>query len=186
MLARRDALEHPQEPAPEPLPEAPPERQTAFMPEDDVEPEKGTLDETPAAAATAEPAATPTPADAGGVATVENPEETWQEAMRVLQRIPRVDLKMLLAPAKVTFAEGKWQISYTNDQAAIYKAVSKTENRHQILHALEEAMQQNTELEMNLEGDLDLEDNLNPDEPLWVQKLRQIARDNDLNMVEDR
>lgn len=171
----------------EPLPEAPPEREIAFVPEMDDEPEEEPDEAVAAAATVAEaPAKAAETASEGHVATVENPEETWQEAMRVLQRIPRVDLKMLLAPAKVRFAEGKWQISYTNDQAAIYKAVSKTENQHQILHALEEAMQQKTELTMNLEGDTEFEDNLNPDEPLWVQKLRQIARDNDLNVVDDR
>ncbi|MDO5733599.1 MAG: DNA polymerase III subunit gamma/tau [Eubacteriales bacterium] len=115
----------------------------------------------------------------------DRPEEVWEEAMRELQRIPRIDLKMLLSPAVVNFSEGLWKIRYTGDQKAIYQAVSKADNLDVIRQAVEKAVGGAAELSIELTSEGEFSHNLNPDEPAWVHKVREIARKNDLKLRDD-
>lgn len=105
--------------------------------------------------------------------------EKWQAILAYLQEKQRVDLKMLLSPAKVTQNGNKWEISFNKKLRSHYKALTQSENKALIEKAIQKiSSEKKIELLIKLKNDEEnVENNLNPDEPAWIKEVRQMAED---------
>lgn len=109
----------------------------------------------------------------------------WQEVLAYLSDQHRIDLKMLLSPAVITYANDEWQISFTNDLKSHYKTISKSENKVLIEEALQSITKSSTiKLSVQLtEVEQYKENNLNSAEPAWMKEVRKMAKDLDIPII---
>lgn len=109
--------------------------------------------------------------------------ELWRAALDIIRGQFRMDIVMLLNPAKV-YADGHHVILYfTSNLREHCLTIRRADNIALIENALRKAGMEHTALSVELEGELpegsavDTEnaDNLNDDEPEWVKKLRRAS-----------
>lgn len=112
-------------------------------------------------------------------------EALWQETLKELKRNYRFDLAMLLRPARVSIADKDVRILYQKGARAHCQAVRRPENQSVLRTALEKAGLPAAQLHFLLEGEAAENEaaekaaeapDLNPQEPLWVQKLRASSK----------
>ncbi|MDO5738071.1 MAG: DNA polymerase III subunit gamma/tau [Eubacteriales bacterium] len=108
-------------------------------------------------------------------------ERVWQGALKELQRLPRIDLQMLLSSAKVTYENGSFQVLYGAPEEALYQAITRRDNQEVIRRALETSRGAACGLEFKL-GQSNSGENFNPDEPEWAQKIRKLAQENKIEV----
>ncbi|MGB4609355.1 MAG: DNA polymerase III subunit gamma/tau [Saccharofermentanales bacterium] len=106
----------------------------------------------------------------------------WQQALEYLVKEHRIDLKMLLSPATVESNNEYWKISYQANLKSHCKTVGTKENKALIEQALQSACGNNKiRLDICLIDEEEvIEDNLNPEEPAWMQEVRKMAHDLDI------
>lgn len=177
------------EPGPEPPapvnqqePPAPADQEEPLAPKDQPEPPR------PAEPAIREPGPEPP-------ATVNQPEPSstadhagdegapapisWNQVLDGLRARGRYDVILLIRPAQVSWEQNKLMIRYEQQHKAHAAALQRPENQEVLLDAVYELSQakglDRPKLQVELAGEAVSGDNLNPEEPVWVQKLRKAS-----------
>ena len=109
-------------------------------------------------------------------------KKQWQKTLDYLVKEHRIDLKMLLSPATVVSNSKHWKISYQSNLKSHCKTVGTKENKALIEQALQNVTGNNKiKLDICLINEQEtIEDNLNPEEPAWMQEVRKMAHDLDI------
>ncbi|HHU53611.1 MAG TPA: DNA polymerase III subunit gamma/tau [Clostridiaceae bacterium] len=109
-------------------------------------------------------------------------KKQWKKVLDYLVKEHRIDLKMLLSPATVESRDDHWKISYQANLKSHCKTVSTKENQALIEQALQSVVGNNKiKLDICLNDEQEtVEDNLNPEEPAWMQEVRKMAQDLDI------
>lgn len=108
----------------------------------------------------------------------------WPEVLDYLSSKRRIDLRMLLSPAVISHQGKEWQIGYTDKLKSHFKAVNEPESKQLIRDGLRKVYGNNSlEVDVRLiNDDSDKINKINPEEPAWIQKVRKMASDLDLNI----
>ncbi len=112
-------------------------------------------------------------------------KEVWEKVLDKLKDKSRYDLVMLIRPAKVYLTGQELHIHYAEAQRAHGKALSRPDNVDVLRSALLESGVKNPDIRFSFEGEkpeVKEAENLNPDEPLWVRKLREASSAHDLEL----
>ncbi len=111
--------------------------------------------------------------------------DIWRKVLVYLSDQHRIDLKMLLSPAVITYENNEWEISFTTDLKSHYKTISKSENKSLIEEALQSITKSSTiKLSVQLtEEQNNQENNLNSAEPAWMKEVRKMAKDLDIPII---
>lgn len=109
-------------------------------------------------------------------------KKQWQQTLDYLVKEHRIDLKMLLSPATVESNNEYWKISYQSNLKSHCKTVGTKENKALIEQALQNVTgNKKIKLDICLIDEQEtIEDNLNPEEPAWMQEIRKMAHDLDI------
>ena len=109
-------------------------------------------------------------------------KKQWQQTLDYLVKEHRIDLKMLLSPATVESNNEYWKIFYQSNLKSHCRTVSTKENKALIEQALHNVTGNNKiKLDICLRNEQETtEDNLNPEEPAWMQEIRKMAHDLDI------
>ncbi|NLJ70788.1 MAG: DNA polymerase III subunit gamma/tau [Clostridiaceae bacterium] len=106
----------------------------------------------------------------------------WNQTLDYLVKEHRIDLKMLLSPATVESNNDYWKISYQSNLKSHCKTVGAKENKALIEQALQNVTGNNKiKLDICLINKEEaIKENLNPEEPAWMQEVRKMAHDLDI------
>lgn len=100
--------------------------------------------------------------------------QLWQNILEELRNLSRYDMVMLIKPAQIFIEDNEIKVVYANEQKAHYETMSQADNVEVLNQASRAAGMTNPKINFVLgDGKESQDGNLNPDEPLWVQKLRQ-------------
>ena len=105
------------------------------------------------------------------------PKISWNLVLDGLRARDRYDIILLLRPAQVSWKNDQLIIHYEQENKAHAAALQRPENQEALLDAVYELSQAQglgrPHLQIELAGEAFTGENLNPDEPVWVQKLRK-------------
>ncbi len=104
---------------------------------------------------------------------------SWNQVLDGLRARGRYDVILLIRPAQVSWEQNKLMIRYEQQHKAHAAALQRPENQEVLLDAVYELSQakglDRPKLQVELAGEAVSGDNLNPEEPVWVQKLRKAS-----------
>ena len=104
---------------------------------------------------------------------------SWNQVLDGLRARGRYDVILLIRPAQVSWKQNKLMIRYEQQHKAHAAALQRPENQEVLLDAVYELSQakglDRPKLQVELAGEAVSGDNLNPEEPVWVQKLRKAS-----------
>lgn len=104
---------------------------------------------------------------------------SWNQVLDGLRARDRYDVILLIRPAQVSWEQNKLIIRYEQQHKAHAAALQRPENQEVLLDAVYELSQAKglgrPKLQIELAGEELSGDNLNPEEPVWVQKLRKAS-----------
>lgn len=105
------------------------------------------------------------------------PKIAWNLVLDGLRARDRYDIILLLRPAQVSWKGDQLVIHYAQEHKAHAAALQRPENQEALLDAIYELIHaqglSRPRLQIELAGEAFTGENLNPDEPVWVQKLRK-------------
>lgn len=105
------------------------------------------------------------------------PKMSWNLVLDGLRARDRYDIILLLRPAQVSWKGDQLVIHYAQEHKAHAAALQRPENQEALLDAIYELIHaqglSRPRLQIELAGEAFTGENLNPDEPVWVQKLRK-------------
>ncbi|MDD7401297.1 MAG: DNA polymerase III subunit gamma/tau [Eubacteriales bacterium] len=106
-----------------------------------------------------------------------DPKIAWNLVLDGLRARDRYDIILLLRPAQVSWKGDQLVIHYAQEHKAHAAALQRPENQEALLDAIYELIHtqglSRPRLQIELAGEAFTGENLNPDEPVWVQKLRK-------------